>query len=75
MPYILIQVTQEGEGPTKEQKAQMIAGATKLMVDVLNKRPEETFVVIDEVNTDNWGVAGEVVTERRKRQAAEKKAG
>jgi 4-oxalocrotonate tautomerase len=68
MPYILIQVTDEGV--TKEQKEAMIAGATELMVNVLNKDPEATFVVIDEVNTDNWGHGGEVVTRRRQRAAA-----
>jgi 4-oxalocrotonate tautomerase len=66
MPYILIQVTDEGV--TKEQKEAMIAGATDLMVNVLNKDPEATFVVIDEVNTDNWGQGGEAVTKRRRRQ-------
>jgi 4-oxalocrotonate tautomerase len=54
----------------REQKAKIIAGATALMVDVLGKDPEATFVVIDEVNTDNWGHAGEMVTLRRQRQAA-----
>ena len=52
----------------------MIAGATDLMVKVLNKDPEATFVVIDEVNTDNWGHGGEVVTRRRQREAARKGA-
>jgi 4-oxalocrotonate tautomerase len=72
MPYILIQVTDEGV--TKEQKEAMIAGATELMVKVLNKDPESTFVVIDEVNTDNWGHGGEAVTKRRQRAAAHAKA-
>jgi 4-oxalocrotonate tautomerase len=67
MPYILIQVTDEGV--TKEQKEAMIAGATDLMVTVLNKDPQATFVVIDEVNTDNWGRGGETVTRRRQRGA------
>jgi len=66
MPYILVQVTDEGV--TREQKARIIAGATKLMVDVLGKDPNSTFVVIDEVNTDNWGHAGEPVTVRRQRE-------
>lgn len=70
MPYILIQVTDEGV--TKEQKEALIAGATDLVVNVLNKDPEATFVVIDEVNTDNWGHGGEVVTKRRQRAAAER---
>jgi len=67
MPYILIQVTDEGV--TKDQKEALIAGATDLVVNVLNKDPEATFVVIDEVNTDNWGHGGEPVTKRRRRQA------
>jgi 4-oxalocrotonate tautomerase len=50
----------------------MIVGATDLMVKVLNKDPEATFVVIDEVNTDNWGHGGEMVTKRRQRAAAQK---
>jgi 4-oxalocrotonate tautomerase len=68
MPYILIQVTDEGV--TREQKEALIAGATDLVVNVLNKDPEATFVVIDEVNTDNWGHGGEAVTKRRLRAAA-----
>jgi len=73
MPYILIQVTDEGV--TKEQKEAMITGATDLMVNVLNKDPEATFVVIEEVNTDNWGWGGEAVTKRRQRAAETAKAG
>jgi len=68
MPYILIQVTDEGV--TLAQKEAMIAGATELMVNVLGKDPEATFVVIEEVNTDNWGHGGERVTLRRQRAAA-----
>jgi 4-oxalocrotonate tautomerase len=54
------------EGATAEQKARLIRGATQLLVDVLNKNPETTFVIIEEVETDNWGIAGESVTVRRK---------
>jgi len=67
MPYIRIEVTREGV--TLAQKKQLIAEATELMVRVLNKDPESTFVVIDEVETDNWGHGGRTVTERRKEQA------
>ena len=63
MPYILIQVTREGV--TAAQKAELIAGATELVVRVLDKEPAKTFVVIDEVDTDNWGVAGRSVSELR----------
>lgn len=63
MPYVNIKVTDEQV--TKEQKAQLIAGATQLLVDVLGKNPATTVVVIDEVSTDNWGIGGEVVTSLR----------
>lgn len=56
MPYVNIKVTREGV--TAEQKAALIKGATELLVQVLNKDPSTTFVVIDEVDTDNWGIAG-----------------
>lgn len=65
MPYINIKVT--NEGVTKAQKQQLIRGATQLVVDVLGKDPKSTVVVIDEVETDNWGFAGEQVSELRKR--------
>ncbi|MET0027203.1 MAG: 4-oxalocrotonate tautomerase family protein [Candidatus Thiodiazotropha sp.] len=65
MPYVNIKVTDEGV--TREQKLQLIQGATQLLVDVLGKDPATTFVVIDEVNTDNWGIGFEQVTEIRKR--------
>lgn len=64
MPYVNIKVTDEGV--TKEQKAALIKGVTQLLQDVLNKNPATTVVVIDEVNTDNWGIFGEQVTELRK---------
>lgn len=65
MPYVNIKVT--NESVTKEQKSELIAGATELLRRVLNKNTATTIVVIDEVETDNWGIAGELVTERRKR--------
>ncbi len=63
MPYINIQITDEGV--TKEQKQALIQGAAQLMVDVLDKNPATTFVIIDEVNTDNWGIGFDQVTELR----------
>ncbi|MDM7858081.1 tautomerase family protein [Thiopseudomonas acetoxidans] len=65
MPYVNIKITDEGV--TKEQKAALIKGATELLQKVLNKNPATTVVVIDEVNTDNWGIQGEQVTELRKK--------
>lgn len=64
MPYINIQITREGV--TKQQKAQLIAGATQLMVNILGKEPATTFVVIQEIELDDWGVGGLPVAEYRK---------
>ncbi len=63
MPYVNIKIT---KGATQEQKEQLIKGTTQLLVDVLNKNPKATFVVIDEIDTDNWGIGGESITVRRK---------
>lgn len=65
MPYVNIKVT--NEGVTSAQKAELIKGATDLLATVLGKNPATTVVVIDEVDTDNWGIGGESVTIRRKR--------
>jgi len=65
MPYVNIKITKEGA--TKEQKEALIKGVTQLLVDVLDKNPKTTFVVIDEVDMDNWGIAGESVSELRKK--------
>ncbi len=65
MPFVNIRITKEGV--TAEQKTRLIEGATKLLVDVLGKNPQTTFVIIDEVETDNWGIAGESITVRRRK--------
>jgi 4-oxalocrotonate tautomerase len=64
MPYVNIRITREGA--TAEQKAALIRGATELLASVLGKDPRTTFVVIDEVDTDNWGIAGDTVTVMRR---------
>ena len=66
MPYVTIKVTGGREATSAEQKAELIAGVTDLLARVLNKNPETTVVVIDEVDMDNWGIGGKSVTERRK---------
>ena len=65
MPYVNIKITKEGD-VTPEKKAALIKGATQLLVDVLGKNPATSVVVIDEVDTDNWGIGGESITVRRK---------
>lgn len=67
MPFVNIKVTKEEESITAEQKEKLIAGVTQLLVDVLNKNPKTTVVIIDEVDMDNWGIGGESVTTRNKK--------
>jgi 4-oxalocrotonate tautomerase len=64
MPYVNIRVTPDGL--TAEKKAEMIRGVTELLAKILGKNPATTVVTIDEVATDNWGIGGETVTERRR---------
>lgn len=66
MPYVTIQVTDEGV--STEQKAQLIKESTLMLKNILDKDPETTFVVIEEVPMENWGVGGLPVAEYRKRQ-------
>jgi 4-oxalocrotonate tautomerase len=63
MPYVHIQITREGITP--QQKESLIQQSTDMLVKVLGKNPSTTFVVIEEVDTDNWGVAGQTVTALR----------
>ena len=75
MPIVTIQVTREGTQPdansvTAEEKAQLIKGVSQLLLDVLNKPLAATFVVIEEVETGNWGWGGLPVEQYRKQLAA-----
>ena len=75
MPIVTIQVTREGTKPgtnsvTPEEKAALIKGASQFLLDVLNKPLESTFVVIEEVDTDNWGWGSLPALEYRRRRAA-----
>ena len=71
MPYVRVEIT---DGATREQKLAVVKGITDVLVKVLNKNPEYTFVVIDEVDSDNWGhkgVSGERHQEGRSRGAGQ----
>ncbi|PAE40624.1 tautomerase family protein [Bacillus sp. 7884-1] len=78
MPIVTIQVTREGTTPdrqsiTAEEKAALIKGASELLLNVLNKPLEATFVVIEEVDTESWGWGGLPVLEYRQQLADKKK--
>jgi len=70
MPYVNIKITREG-GTTHAQKAELIKGVTDLLAEVLDKSPATTFVVINEVEMEDWGVGGLPVAEYRRQIAAE----
>ena len=79
MPIVTIDITKEGSTPaataaTAAEKAAIIRGVSQVLLDVLNKPLESTFVVINEVATDNWGWGGLPVLEYRQalRDAASK---
>ena len=63
MPYVNIKITREGA--TQSQKAALIKGVTDLLADVLNKDPATTFVVINEVELEDWGIGGLPVQQYR----------
>ncbi|KZK87594.1 putative tautomerase [Pseudovibrio sp. Ad13] len=69
MPYVNIKITREGgpdgKGPTADEKAELIHGVTELLSRVLNKKPSTTFVVIDEVALEDWGIGGLPVIQYR----------
>ncbi|PVE21983.1 4-oxalocrotonate tautomerase [Microvirga sp. KLBC 81] len=74
MPIVTIQVTREGTQPgvnsvTAEEKAALIKGVSELLLNVLNKPVDSTFVIIEEVETDNWGWGGLPVAEFRRRRS------
>ena len=70
MPFVNIKITKEGA--SAEQKARLIHGVTYLLADILGKNPQTTVVIIEEVDTDNWGIGGESVTLRRQREHQER---
>jgi 4-oxalocrotonate tautomerase len=64
VPYVNVRITREGA--TAEQKRAVIAGVTDLLTSVLGKEPATTFVVIDEVELEDWGVGGLPVEDFRR---------
>ncbi|HEV7318698.1 MAG TPA: 4-oxalocrotonate tautomerase family protein [Ensifer sp.] len=79
MPIVTVQVTREGSTPdrtsvTSDEKAAIIKGVSQVLLDVLNKPLESTYVVIEEVDLDNWGWGGLPTVEYRAHRAAQAKA-
>jgi 4-oxalocrotonate tautomerase len=72
MPYVKIEVTREGV--TREKKQQLIAGVTNLMSDILGKDPNLTHIVLQEIELDDWGFAGEQVSVLREKSITAQKS-
>ena len=70
MPYVHVQITREGD-TSPERKAEVIQGMTRVLEDVLDKDPRTTFVVVEEVELESWGIGGLPVEEFRRRREAE----
>jgi 4-oxalocrotonate tautomerase len=78
MPIVTIQVTREGShsgasAVTALEKAALIKGVSELLRDVLSKPLDSTFVIIEEVDTENWGWGGLPALEFRRQRDAKVK--
>ena len=73
MPFVKICVTKENDEPTKEQKELLINGVTNLINEVLGKNKSSTVIIIEEINTDNYGLGGKSITNLRKKWALKPK--
>ncbi|EAI4098287.1 4-oxalocrotonate tautomerase family protein [Campylobacter jejuni] len=69
MPFVNIRITKENGEPTTEQKQELIAGVTDLLAKVLNKNKASTVVIVDEINTDNYGLGGKSITQVRQEKS------
>ena len=73
MPFVKICVTKEGDSPSVEQKEKMISGVTNLISEILGRSAKNTVVIIDEIDTNNYGIAGESVKNLRKNKKSKRK--
>lgn len=67
MPYVNVQITR---GATREQKETLVREITETLVRTLGKKPEHTHIVLQEIDEENWGFAGLLTDEYRRRQAS-----
>jgi 4-oxalocrotonate tautomerase len=66
MPYVNVRITKDGV--TAAQKAQIVAEITQTLQRVPGKRPDQTHIIMDEIELENWGFGGMLTTEFRKQQ-------
>jgi 4-oxalocrotonate tautomerase len=68
MPFVNIKITREATAVTPEQKAKVIEGVTDVIEKELGRNRATTIVIIEEVDTDNYGIGGVSVTQIRKKK-------
>ena len=68
MPFVHVSITRDGA--SQAQKRQVVREITDTLERVLGKQPDLTHIVIAEVETDDWGHGGELVTDRCRRDAS-----
>jgi len=68
MPYINLQIT---KGATREQKRKIVEDFTASLVNHLGKKPEHIHIVIEEIDDENWGFAGMLTDDYRKKMQTE----
>ncbi len=59
MPYVNVKVAGK---LTKEQKEKIAEGITKVLEEVANKPASATYIVIDEVDRENWAKGGKLLS-------------
>lgn len=67
MPFIELNIA---EGRTVEQKAAAVASITDAVVRTLDVQPEQVRILINEVNPENFAIAGETMAMRMARESA-----
>lgn len=72
MPIVTVQVSREGtvagaDRTTPAQKAAIYKGVSDLLQKVPGKDPDDTFVIFQEVELEDWGRGGLPVPAYRQR--------
>ncbi|RDE05788.1 tautomerase family protein [Sphingomonas aracearum] len=61
MPFVSIRLAGSA---TREQKAAVVADVTRSLVERLGKPAAAVQVVIEEIPTENYGAAGQLIADR-----------
>lgn len=61
MPFVSVKML---SGRTKEQKRELAKAITEAMEETCGAKPEGTYIVIEEVESDHWAVGGTMLSDR-----------